>query len=72
MWTTPRPNAFRRILVSLKRQFRGGLSIGDNPTIFTDRAEAEGDAGGLATSPLYNQYRRGRDLGADPTKTTES
>ena len=35
---------FETSLRSLERQFRGGLSIGDNPTIFTDRAEAESDA----------------------------
>ena len=35
---------FETSLRSMERQFRGGLSIGDNPTIFTDRAEAEADA----------------------------
>lgn len=35
---------FQTSLRSLERQFLGGLSIGDNPTIFTDRAEAEGEA----------------------------
>jgi len=35
---------FETSLRSLERQFRGGLSIGDAPTIFTDRAEAEAEA----------------------------
>jgi hypothetical protein len=35
---------FETSLRSLERQFRGGLSIGDNPTIFTDRVEAEAEA----------------------------
>jgi hypothetical protein len=35
---------FQTSLRSLERQFRGGLSIRDTPTIFTDRAEAEGEA----------------------------
>lgn len=48
--TDPKPNSeladicFETSLRSLERQFRGGLSIGDNPTIFTDRAEAEAEA----------------------------
>ncbi len=48
--TDPRPESdladvcFETSLRSLERQFRGGLTIGENPTIFTDRAEAEGEA----------------------------
>lgn len=35
---------FETTLRSLERQFLGGLTIGENPTIFTDRAEAEAEA----------------------------
>lgn len=48
--TDPRPNSehadicFETSVRSLERQFRGGLTIGENPTIFTDRAEAEAEA----------------------------
>ncbi len=35
---------FETTLRSLERQFRGGLTIGENPTIFTVRAEAEAAA----------------------------
>ena len=48
--TDPRPDSeladicFETSLRSLERQFRGGLTIGDNPTIFSDRAEAENEA----------------------------
>ncbi len=31
-------------LRSLERQFRGGLTAAENPTIFTDRADAEAEA----------------------------
>jgi hypothetical protein len=37
-------SCFQTSLRSLERQFRGGLTIGDNPTIFSDRAEAEAEA----------------------------
>ena len=48
--TDPRPQSeladicFETTVVGIERQFRGGLSIADNPTIFTDRAEAEAEA----------------------------
>lgn len=35
---------FETSLRSVERQFKGGLTISDNPTIFTDRAEAEAEA----------------------------
>jgi hypothetical protein len=35
---------FETTLRSLERQFRGGLTIGQNPTLFTDRAEAQAEA----------------------------
>ena len=35
---------FETSLRSIERQFKGGLTCGQNPTIFTDRAEAEADA----------------------------
>ena len=35
---------FETTLQSLERQFRGGLKIAENPTIFTDKAEAEAEA----------------------------
>jgi hypothetical protein len=50
MTTDPTPDStladicFETSLRSVERQFKGGLTIGDNPTIFTDRAEAEADA----------------------------
>ena len=31
-------------LVELEAQFRGGMTIAENPTIFTNRTEAEADA----------------------------
>ncbi len=51
-WMTTDPTAdstladicFETSLRSVERQFKGGLTIGDNPTIFTDRTEAEADA----------------------------
>jgi len=48
--TNPTPDStlgdilFETTLRGLERQFRGGLSIADIPTIFTDRAEAEVEA----------------------------
>ena len=35
---------FETSLAGLDRQFRGGLGIDANPTLFTDRDEAEADA----------------------------
>jgi len=35
---------FETTLAGLERQFKGGLTIAENPTIFTDRAEAEMEA----------------------------
>ena len=35
---------FEASLASLERQFRGGLTATDNPTLFTDREEAEREA----------------------------
>jgi len=48
--TDPTPDStladicFETTLRSLERQLRGGLTIAENPTIFTDRVEAEAEA----------------------------
>ncbi len=48
--TDPTPDStlgdilFETTLAGLERQFKGGLTMDENPTIFTDREEAEQEA----------------------------
>ena len=58
---------FETSLRGLDRQFHGGLSMADNPTIFTDRAEAEEEARGrmiaLRTATAMLRSAPGQALG---------
>ena len=58
---------FETTLAGLERQFRGGLTIAENPTIFTDRAEAEAEARtrmiALQTSAAILRSAPGQALG---------
>ena len=48
--TDPRPESelgdvcFESSIRNMALQFKGGLSLDDNPTVYTDRAEAEREA----------------------------
>lgn len=55
--------AFEASLRDLELQFRGGLQIAENPTLFTDRQEARQEAYGRLTAMRASQaiLRAGRE-----------
>ena len=65
----PKPNstlddlAFEASLRDLELQFRGGMQIDENPTLFTDRQEARLEAYGRLTAMRASQaiLRAGRE-----------
>ena len=65
----PKPNStlddlvFEASLRDLELQFRGGLQIDENPTLFTDRQEARLEAYGRLTAMRASQaiLRAGRE-----------
>jgi hypothetical protein len=68
--TDPGPEAtlddilFETTLAGFDRQLKGGLTMADEPTIFTDRDEAEADARWrLMARRLHEELKRRPELG---------